>query len=88
MIGLTNEVGKVFYLILVNITMNWTGGSLGILVGISASPNVVLAMLPVVLLGTAAFAGIFKHPSDFSDWNRWITYCTPIRYGYMGVVQS
>lgn len=89
MIDLANSAGQFFlhYLIFCLIALN--GSSLGLLLGsVILDSKSVSAVMPVILLPVVLFSGFYKNRESLPGWIGWIEYVSPIKYGFIGIVEN
>jgi len=89
MAGLAGTPSQFFFHVMVNFLVAFYGSSLGILVGSIVTDTKALTIaVSLVLMPITAFAGFYKNINDLSSWNSWIQYISPIKYGFIALLDN
>lgn len=88
-VGLSSTAGQFFTFYLVILLMNFSGMSLGLLVGsiVKDAKSVAVATIALVL-PFMLFSGFFKNQNNLSKWIGWIQYISPFKYGFSAFTQN
>ncbi|RKO84503.1 ABC-2 type transporter-domain-containing protein, partial [Blyttiomyces helicus] len=89
MVGLQNDIGKYFIIVLFVVLSAVTGFTLGIFfASIFSTLETALATAPLVLLPLMLFSGLFVNAVTIPAFFAWIKYISPIKYAYEAMVKS
>ncbi|KAJ3414935.1 ATP-binding cassette sub- G member 1 [Chytridiales sp. JEL 0842] len=89
MVGLDNNVGKFFALVIIDILGSLSGFSLGVcLACVFSSLPVALLAAPLIMMPMMLFSGYFVNPQLIPIWLRWLKYLSPMKYAFEGAVKS
>lgn len=89
MIGLSNTAGQFFTFYLILFLLGFAGSSAGLLLGsIITDPKIVSTLISIVFLPVMVFSGFYKNTGDLPQWISWIQYFSPMKYGFIGLVDN
>lgn len=86
MIGYQETVDKFFWFSLIMVLMDNCGASIGMFVSCLFSDiATALAVMPMILMPLMVFSGFFVNSSTIPPYFIWISYISPMRYGFIAL---
>jgi len=89
MFGFANTALQFFTMYLILFLISFTGTSLGLLIGsvFNDEKGVNLAT-PILVLPLVVLSGFYKNSANIPKWFSWIQYISPIKYGFIGMLNN
>lgn len=89
MIGFQSDGERFILYVIIMILLDNVGGALAIWI-CALFPDVQQAMQagPALLIPLMVFSGFYINLESIGWWFRWLSYVSPVRYGYVGVMKN
>lgn len=88
-VGLSSTAGQFFTFYLIVFLTNFSGMSMGLLLGsLVKEARTVSSLSTVILLPFVLFSGFFKNQNNLANWVGWIQYISPFKYSFSAFVQN
>lgn len=89
MVGYQNTPEKYAWFMLILILIDNCGAAMGVFVScIFNDIAVALTIMPLFLLPLMVFSGFFVNQDTLGWWFRWISYISPMKYGFVALAKN
>ncbi|KAJ9505495.1 hypothetical protein QJQ45_028204, partial [Haematococcus lacustris] len=89
MVGYQLAADRFWWFALILVLVDNSGTAIGIFVScLFADINVALAVMPMFLMPLMIFSGFFVNSSTLGWWFRWISYISPMKYGFIALAKN
>jgi ABC-type multidrug transport system ATPase subunit/ABC-type multidrug transport system permease subunit len=89
LIGLQAVASKFFTFFATVILMEFVGGALGTLFScLVAQIQVALLVIPLFLMPFTLFSGFYINLDSVTIWLRWLSYISPMKWGYIAMIKN
>ena len=87
-VGLSNTATQFWTFYLIGVILSLTGSSLGMLIGSFVERQGASSIIQIVIELCIIFGGYIKNLGTIPHWIRWITYLSPLRYGFTALLKN
>ena len=87
-VNLSNTATQFFTYYLTAFILSLTGSSLGMLIGSFVDRQSASSIIQIVIELCIVFGGYIKNLGNIPWWIRWVTFLSPIRYGFTAGIKN